>query len=89
MSKKEDASNGNELPINISQCSFIATLGWLDLFVSLFATLQGKRLLLEALASGDSALKMSSAATSARTVFRERELQENAELQVTGNNLAT
>ncbi|CAM9590875.1 unnamed protein product, partial [Ectocarpus sp. 12 AP-2014] len=42
---------------------------------------KGKRLLLEALASGDSALKMSSAVASARTVFRERELQENAELQ--------
>ncbi|CAM9124513.1 unnamed protein product, partial [Hapterophycus canaliculatus] len=42
---------------------------------------KGKRLLLEALASGDSALKISSAIASARSVFRERELQENAELQ--------
>ncbi|CAM9637950.1 unnamed protein product [Pylaiella littoralis] len=40
-----------------------------------------KRLLLQSLASGDSALKLSSAITSARAVFRERELQENAELQ--------
>lgn len=43
---------------------------------------QGKRLLLEALAGGDSTLKLSSAITSARKVFRDRELQENAELQV-------
>ncbi len=43
---------------------------------------QGKRLLLEALASGESALKLSSAIASARKVFREKELQENAELQV-------
>eukprot|EP00752_Nemacystus_decipiens_P010136 g9032.t2 len=42
---------------------------------------KGKRLLLEALAGGDSALKLSSAVTSARKVFRDRELQENAELQ--------
>ena len=37
---------------------------------------------LEALASGESALKMSAAVSSARSVFRERELDENAELQV-------
>lgn len=45
-------------------------------------TRQGKRLLLEALAAADSALKLSSAIASARKVFRDRELQENAELQV-------
>lgn len=45
-------------------------------------TRQGKRLLLEALAGGESALKLSSAVSSARNVFRDRELQENAELQV-------
>lgn len=43
---------------------------------------QGKRMFLEALASGESALKMSAAISSARSVFRERELDENAELQV-------
>ena len=43
---------------------------------------QGKRIFLEALASGESALKMSAAISSARSVFRERELDENAELQV-------
>ena len=37
---------------------------------------------LEALASGESALKMSAAVSSARLIFRERELDENAELQV-------
>lgn len=45
-------------------------------------TRQGKRLLLEASAAGDIALKLSSAIASARKVFRDRELQENAELQV-------
>lgn len=45
-------------------------------------TRQGKRLLLEALAGGDNALKLSSAIASARKVFRDRELQEHAELQV-------
>ena len=45
-------------------------------------TRQGKRLLLEALAGGESALKLSSAVSSARNVFRDRELQDNAELQV-------
>lgn len=37
---------------------------------------------MEALASGESALKLSSAIASARKVFREKELEENAELQV-------
>lgn len=37
---------------------------------------------MEALASGEIALKLSSAIASARKVFREKELQENAELQV-------
>lgn len=44
--------------------------------------LQAKRMLLEALASGEIALKMGSALAAARIVFRERELQGNAELQV-------
>lgn len=39
-------------------------------------------MLLEALASGESALKIGSAIALARSVFRERELHENAELQV-------